>query len=420
MTDFNLFGIDSDILKMAEKAERTVKPRFTAIEKTESFNQMKVLAAFRDNKISAAHFMGTSGYGYDDLGRDSLDKVFAQSFGAEAALVRHNIVSGTHAIAVMLFSVLRPGDTLVSIAGSPYDTLKGVISGKKGSLSDFGINYREVPLKNNKPDYKAIERAIDNKVAAVLVSRSKGYDWRQSLTVEEINALCEFVKGINPRIITLADNCYGEFVEEEEPKADLFAGSLIKNPGGGIAPSGGYIAGKEEYVKLAADRLTAPGIGLECGANLGIIKDLYMGFFMAPHTVAQALKCGIFCGALMQEMGYEICPSIEDPRTDIIQAVKLKDPEKIIAFCRGLQSASPIDSHVSPQPWAMPGYDSDVIMAAGTFTQGASIEISADAPIRPPYVLYMQGGLTYESGKISIMAAAQRVLEQEHKKGIRK
>ncbi len=413
-TALETFDIDSKVLAVASEIEPGLAPIFSDIEKKEAENQAKVLAAFRKHKISAAHFTATSGYGYDDLGRDTLDLVFADTFGTEAALVRPHFISGTHTLTVMLFSVLRPGDVLLSVTGDPYDTLIDVICGDEGgTLKEFGVGYGKVELKDDTFDYPAIEKALENeKVRAVFVTRSKGYAWRESFSVSEMEKLAAFVREKRRDVLVLVDNCYGEFVDTKEPAfADLFAGSLIKNPGGGIAPSGGYIAGKAEYVRLAADRLTAPGLGPHGGANFGVMKDLYLGFFLAPHVVAQAIKCAVFCGALMEKLGFEVCPKAGDARNDIIQAIRFGSPERVIAFCRGLQAASPIDSFVTPEPWAMPGYQNEVIMAAGAFTQGSSIEISADGPIRPPYVAYMQGGLTYESGKLAVMHAASAVIQ---------
>jgi len=410
------FGIDARVQSASTAIEADIRPLFAEIEKREAENQAKVLSAFRKHKISSAHFNPTTGYGYDDLGRDTLDRVYADVFGTEAALVRPHFISGTHTLTVMLFAVLRPGDVLLSVTGDPYDTLTDVICGDTGgSLKEFGIGYEKVDLENDTFDFPAIEKALANeKIRAVFVTRSKGYAWRESFSVSDMERLAAFVRERRNDVLILVDNCYGEFVGTEEPAfADLFAGSLIKNPGGGIAPSGGYIAGKEEYVRLAADRLTAPGLGLEGGANFGVMKDLYLGFFMAPHVVAQAVKCAVFCGALMEKLGYEVCPRPADVRNDIIQAIRFGNAARVIAFCRGLQAASPIDSFVSPEPWAMPGYQNEVIMAAGAFTQGSSIEISADGPIRPPYVAYMQGGLTYESGKLAVMHAASAVLKTE-------
>lgn len=410
------FGIDPHVRTICGEVEAEIRPLFDSVEKREAENQAKVLTAFRKHKISSAHFNPTSGYGYDDLGRDTLDAVFADVFGTEAALVRPHFISGTHTLTVMLFAVLRPGDVLLSVTGDPYDTLTDVICGDEGgSLKEFGIGYDKVDLKEDTFDWERIAAALENKkVRAVFVTRSKGYAWRESFSVPEMEKLAAFVRERRNDVLILVDNCYGEFVGTEEPAfADLFAGSLIKNPGGGLAPSGGYIAGKADCVRLAADRLTAPGLGLEGGANFGVMKELYMGFFMAPHVVAQAVKCAVFCGALMEKLGYEVCPRPADVRNDIIQAIRFGAPERVIAFCRGLQAASPVDAFVTPEPWAMPGYPDEVIMAAGAFTQGSSIEISADGPIRPPYVAYMQGGLTYESGKLAVMRAASEVLKTE-------
>lgn len=416
--NMNIFHFSDKIIKIAEEAEKMISDKFTAIDETAFYNQMKVQKAFSDNRISTAHFNPTSGYGYDDEGRDSLDKVYADVFSCETALVRPNIISGTHALAVMLFSVLRPGDKLLSVTGSPYDTLTDVISGKNiGSLADFGINFEKIDLKDGHPDLLSIKKALaDNTVKAVLIQRSKGYDLRPSLTIADIKELCIYIREVKSDTIILVDNCYGEFVETCEPVfvgADLMAGSLIKNPGGGLAPTGGYLAGKKDLIILAAHRLTAPGIGLDCGCNYGMIKQMYQGFYMAPHIVAQSLKTALFCAAAAKLLGYEISPDTEDTRSDIIQAIKFGNPESIIAFCRGIQKGSPVDSHVSPIPWAMPGYSDEVIMAAGAFNQGSSIEISADAPMREPYVIYMQGGLTYESGKLAVMFAFENVLSLE-------
>lgn len=415
---FAKLGISKALLSLANEAEDKITPYFEITDNIAYHNQLKVLSAFHEHRVSDAHFAPSSGYGYDDLGRDTLDRVYAHAFGCEAALVRHNMVSGTHALAVMLFGVLRPGDTLISVTGKPYDTLESIIgiNDGSGSLKDFGVSYKEVALKSDKPDYEEIKKVIENtpRAKAILIQRSKGYDWRPSFTVLEISRLCKFIKSINPNIITLVDNCYGEFVEKEEPVAagaDLMAGSLIKNPGGGLAQSGGYVAGKENLVHLAANRLIAPGIGMECGANLGTAKSMYQGFFMAPHIVAQSIKTAVFCAAVLENLGYEVSPKLSDKRTDIIQAIKFGDPNLVIAFCKGLQRGSPIDSFVTPEPFKMPGYTSAVIMAAGAFTQGASIEVSADGPIRPPYIAYLQGGLTYESGKIAVLTAIQSVLK---------
>lgn len=411
------FGVSQRLIGIVEEAEKSASLQFERIDKNAEYLQAKVLAAFADNRISEAHFASTSGYGYGDLGRDALDSVYAQVFGCESALVRHNIVSGTHAISTALFGVLRPGDTLVSVTGKPYDTLTKVIGidGRtgEGSLADFGVAYCQVDLSDDGTiDYAAIKSAVDTSTKAVLIQRSKGYEWRKTLSVQQINEAIAFVKGLNENIVCIVDNCYGEFVEGSEPAADLVVGSLIKNPGGGLAQSGGYIAGLSKYVELAANRLTSVGVGSEAGASLGQNKNMFQGLFMAPHTVAQALKAACLCGAVFERLGFEVCPSLDDVRSDIIQAIKFGSRELLIAFCCGIQQGAPVDSYAVPQPWDMPGYSDQVIMAAGTFVQGASIELSADAPIREPYIAYMQGALTYESAKIGIMAAAQRVLDK--------
>lgn len=407
------FGIDDNIIRLTEEAEQSASLQFARIEENALLGQAKVLRAFADNRVSEAHFAPTSGYGYDDLGRDTLDAVYAQVFGCEDALVRHNIISGTHAISTALFAVLRPGDVLLAATGKPYDTLEEVIGigGKTGdgSLADFGVEYRQLELKENRIDLEALAEAVDDGVKAVIFQRSKGYAWRPTLRVSEIDEAISLVKQKNPEIVCIVDNCYGEFVESTEPAADLLIGSLIKNPGGGLAQTGGYIAGKKRYVELAAYRLTSVGIGKEAGASLGQNKNMFQGFFMAPHTVAQALKAACLCGAVFERLGFDVSPGTQEHRGDIIQAVKFENRDLLIAFCQGIQKGAPVDSFVNPEPWDMPGYSDQVIMAAGAFVQGASIELSADGPIREPYIGYMQGALTYESARLGIMTAAQRV-----------
>ncbi len=419
MNIYENFGISRELAELAEKIQKKVNPLFEGIEKIEEENQLRVLEGFKKNRVSDVHFSPTSGYGYDDTGRDTLDRVYADVFGCEAAYVRQNIVSGTHAIASMIFAVLCPGDILLSATGKPYDTLCSVIGiqgNARRTFADIGIGYRQVELDKGTLDIPAILAALDDKyIKGVLLQRSRGYDWRPAINVSKIREVCAEIKAKRPDVIIMVDNCYGEFTEVREPVscgADVMAGSLIKNPGGGLAPSGGYIAGRADIVQLCADRITAPGIGLECGASLVPPKSFYQGFFMAPHIVAESIKAAIFCGALFEELGYETSPSPDCMRTDIIQAVRLGTAEKVIAFCRGVQSASPVDAFVSPTPSPMPGYTSEVIMAAGTFVQGASIEVSADAPIRPPYIAYMQGGLTYKSAKAAILSAAQMVIKE--------
>ena len=413
------FGISDKTLKLVSEAEESIKEQFKHIENICEINQLRVMKAFADNRVSDSHFVATTGYGYDDLGRDTLDRVYADIMGAEDALVRHNFISGTHTISTALFAVLRPNDILVSITGKPYDTLEEVIGiqgeAGNGSLKDFGVKYVQIDLKHDgTPDLEQIKFTLTHmNVKAVTIQRSKGYGWRPTYSAKDIGALIEFVKEISPETICIVDNCYGEFVETEEPTAygaDLIAGSLIKNPGGGLAPTGGYIAGKQKYVELCAYRLTSVGIGKEAGASLGFNRQMYQGLFMAPHVVSQALKAAVLCSAVFEKLGFEVDPKPNEIRHDIIQSIKFGDPDKVTAFCQGIQKGAPVDSFVTPEPWDMPGYSSQVIMAAGAFVQGASIELSADAPIKPPY---MQGGLTYESAKLGIMVAADKMLRKE-------
>lgn len=416
------FGISDKTLKLVSEAEESIKEQFKHIENICEINQLRVMKAFADNRVSDSHFVATTGYGYDDLGRDTLDRVYADIMGAEDTLVRHNFISGTHTISTALFAVLRPNDILVSITGKPYDTLEEVIGiqgeAGNGSLKDFGVKYVQIDLKHDgTPDLEQIKFTLTHmNVKAVTIQRSKGYGWRPTYSAKDIGALIEFVKEISPETICIVDNCYGEFVETEEPTAygaDLIAGSLIKNPGGGLAPTGGYIAGKQKYVELCAYRLTSVGIGKEAGASLGFNRQMYQGLFMAPHVVSQALKAAVLCSAVFEKLGFEVDPKPNEIRHDIIQSIKFGDPNKVTAFCQGIQKGAPVDSFVTPEPWDMPGYSSQVIMAAGAFVQGASIELSADAPIKPPYIAYMQGGLTYESAKLGIMVAADKMLRKE-------
>ena len=409
------YGISQQIIDLAARAEEKCALQLKKTDEIAEFNGIKILKSFKNHNISAEHLGSTTGYGYDDIGRDTLDKVYADAFGAEDAIVRHSFVNGTHAIATCLFAVLRPGDTLVAATGKPYDTLEEVIGirDQKGSLKEFGVNYRQVDLVNSEVDFDGLRAAIDDTCKAVAIQRSKGYAWRESLSVEKIGEIISFVKSIRKDIICIVDNCYGEFVETIEPTqvgADMIVGSLIKNPGGGLAQSGGYIAGTKECIELASYAMTCPGIGRECGSTLGNNALMYQGFFMAPHTVAQSIKASIFCSALLGELGYDVMPKFDANRTDIITAVILGCPDKLIKFCQGIQKGAPIDSFVLPMPWDMPGYESQVIMAAGAFTQGSSIEISADGPLKEPYIAYYQGGLTYESAKVAIMVGAQNIL----------
>ncbi len=416
------FGISDKAIELYRIAEEELSERFKEIEAIASYNQLKVLKAFQNNRISYAHFGETTGYGYDDMGRDALDKVYAEILGAEDAMVRHNIVSGTQAISACLFGILRPGDILASVVGGPYDTMEEVIGIRNGefpnsgSLRDFGIKYRQVDLIDGTfVDYKGIEKLVtENKIKAVLIQRSRGYDWRDSLTVGEIGGIVETVKSISPDTICIVDNCYGIFVEKQEPTelgADLIVGSLIKNAGGSLALSGGYIAGTEECVRKVAYRLTAPGLGKHVGASLGMNRNMYQGLFMAPHVVAESIKTAVLCASMFSKLGFDVCPDVDSSRSDIIQAVKLETAENVIKFCQAIQKGSPIDSYVTPEPWDMPGYEAQVIMAAGAFVQGASIELSADAPIEPPYIAYMQGGVIYDSAKIGIIKAADEFID---------
>lgn len=414
--DFTL-QISERVSTLARQAEEGLGPQFARIDAIAQANSRRVLAAFQKHRVAEAYFAGTTGYGYDDLGRDKLDEIYAGLFGTEDALVRLQFVNGTHAIACALFGALKAGDVLVSAVGAPYDTLLGVVGAVDkghGSLKDYGVEYRQVELVDDAPDRAGLAEAVaDPRVKAVLIQRSRGYATRASLSVDEIGDLCAIVRKNNPNAAILVDNCYGEFVEEREPThvgADLVVGSLIKNPGGGLAPTGAYIAGRRELVEGAAMRLTCPGIGRECGATLGNNRLLYQGLFLAPHTVAQAVKTAVFAARLMELLGYEADPKSDAERHDIIQMLHLKNPEAVKRFCRGIQSGAPVDSYVTPEPWDMPGYDCPVIMAAGAFIQGASIELSADAPMREPYTVYLQGGLTYESGKTGVMLAAEELL----------
>ena len=413
----NTLQISERVRELGRQAEQGLESQFARIDAIAQTNTQRVLAAFQKHRVAEGYFAGTTGYGYDDLGRDKLDEIYADLFGTEDALVRLQFVNGTHAIACALFGALKAGDVLVSAVGAPYDTLLGVVGAVDkghGSLKDYGVEYRQVELKNNAPDPDGLAEAVRGpRVKAVLIQRSKGYATRASLSVDEIGKLCAVVRENNPNAAILVDNCYGEFVEEKEPThvgADLVVGSLIKNPGGGLAPTGAYIAGRHDLVEGAAMRLTCPGIGKECGATLGSNRLLYQGLFMAPHTVAQALKTAVFAAKLMENLGYETEPKSDVVRHDIIQMIHLGSPDGVKRFCKGIQSGAPVDSYVTPEPWDMPGYDCPVIMAAGAFIQGASIELSADAPMREPYTVYLQGGLTYESGKNGILLAAEELL----------
>lgn len=411
--------IKPQVYEMALRAEKRCRDRFMRIDAVAEKNTVRIMEAFQENRVSDSCFAGTTGYGYDDLGRETLDKIYAQIFGAEAALVRIHFVNGTHALTAAMFALVKPGDTILAVTGTPYDTLRsaiGISGDCHGSLKFYGVNYAQVELAaDGGPNLEAIREAASEKsVTAVMIQRSRGYGERKALTVKEISEICAAVKAVNPGASIMVDNCYGEFTDVIEPThvgADIVAGSLIKNPGGGIAPTGGYIAGRETLVDRAAMRLTTPGIGGECGSTLGNNRLLFQGLFMAPHIVAQALKTAVFCAAMMEEMGIESSPRVDDERSDIIQMIKLGSADNMKRFCLGIQAGAPVDSFVTPEPWPMPGYDCPVIMAAGAFVQGSSIELSADGPMREPYIAYMQGGLTYESGKLGIMMAVSAMLD---------
>jgi cystathionine beta-lyase family protein involved in aluminum resistance len=410
-------GIKEDVLNFADRIEEKLKERFEKIDETAEYNQCKVIRGMQKNRVSDVHFSATTGYGYNDLGRDALEEVYASVFQTEAALVRPQITCGTHALNVALAANLRPGDELLSPVGKPYDTLEEVIGIRpsRGSLAEYGITYRQVDLlPNGDFDYEEIRKAIHDKTRLITIQRSKGYATRPTLSVKRIGELIAFVKKIKPDVICMVDNCYGEFVEKTEPSevgADMIVGSLIKNPGGGLAPIGGYIAGTRECIENAAYRLTSPGLGKEVGATLGINQQLFQGFFMAPQVVAGALKGAIYAANLYERLGFKAVPNSTESRHDIIQAVELNSKEGLIAFCKGIQSAAPVDSFVTPEPWDMPGYDSKVIMAAGAFVQGSSIELSADGPIKPPFAVYFQGGLTWYHAKLGILMSIQKLAE---------
>ena len=419
---YERFKIDADVEAYGEQVLTGLKERFEKIDDVAEYNQLKVISAMQECKVSEACFQMTSGYGYNDLGRDTLEKVYAKIFHAEDALVRPQITCGTHALHIALSANLRPGDELLSPVGKPYDTLEEIIGIRpsRGSLAEYGVTYRQVDLlpedeNGNIFDYEGIKNAINERTKLVTIQRSKGYQTRPTLSVERIEKLISFVKSIKPDVICMVDNCYGEFVETAEPTevgADLCVGSLIKNPGGGLAPIGGYIVGKKEYVENASFRLTSPGLGKEVGASLGVIQSFYQGLFLAPTVTASALKGAIFAANLYEGLGYPVVPNGRESRHDIIQAVELGTPEAVIAFCQGIQAAAPVDSFVTPEPWDMPGYDSEVIMAAGAFVSGSSIELSADAPIEPPYAVYFQGGLTWPHAKLGILMTLQFLKEK--------
>ena len=412
---YNEFGIKEDIIELSKKVEKDLVPIFKNVEEVEEYNSLKVLSAFQKYNLSEMHFNGTTGYGYGDIGRDTIENIFAEIFKAEDSLVRTQFISGTHAISTLLFGILRPNDTLISISGKPYDTLDEVIGivENKSSLQSYGVKYEQIELVNDDFDYNAIEERVKKgNIKLIEIQRSRGYSTRKTIDLEKLEKVIRLIKDIDKNVIIMIDNCYCEFVTKKEPievGADVVVGSLIKNLGGGIAPNGGYIAGKKDIVELAAERLTAPGLGKEVGPSLGINKQILEGLFFAPQVVASSLKTAIFASKMLEELGYNVEPKFNDKRADIVQTIEFNDKEKLIKFCQGIQAASPVDSNSVPMPWDMPGYTDQVIMAAGAFTQGSSIELSCDGPIRPPYIAFLQGGLTYGYGKLGILKAISRL-----------
>lgn len=418
------FSIDERLIDLVEGCEADIQGKFGELDDIMAYNQYKILSAFQENRISDMHFGWNTGYGYDDPGRDAVERVYARIFGTDAALVRPTIVNGTHALAVTLMGILRPGDELIYCTGGPYDTLEEVIGIRgegKGSLKEFNVNYKQVDLLDGgKIDLEKVKATIGPDTKMVCIQRATGYSWRKAITLDQIKELTAMVHKIDPNIICMADNCYGEFLDYEEPTnvgIDVLAGSLIKNPGGGLALSGGYVCGRKDLIEKISYRMTCPGIGGECGLTFGQTRAILQGLFTSPKVVNGALKGALLCGKVFKELGYEVCPEIDDKRSDIIQAVKLCSPEAVVAFCEGIQAAAPVDSFVTPEPWDMPGYESKVVMAAGAFVQGSSIELSSDAPIREPYNVYFQGGLTYEHSKLGVLMALNRLLEKELLKG---
>lgn len=415
---YDSLGLSKELVNLADEVVKDLNDRFLEIDKIAEYNQLKVLSAMQKCRLSDSHFTHTTGYGYNDFGRDTLEEVYASVFNTEAALVRPQIISGTHALTLALSGNLRPGDEILAPAGKLYDTLQGVIgiNPTRGSLFEYGITYSQVDLLEDFTfDYDGIKKAINSRTKLISIQKSKGYDWRPTFSNASIKELIAFIRSVKEDLIIMVDNCYGEFVEYNEPSdlgADLVVGSLIKNPGGGIAPTGGYIAGKEEYIENAAARLTAPGLGREVGASHGITHSMMQGLFLAPNVVANAHKTALFAARLYEKLGFDVIPSSNEIRYDIIQAINMSSEANVVAFCKGIQAAAPVDSHVTPVPWDMPGYDAPVIMAAGAFIQGSSIELSADAPIKPPYTVYFQGGLTFHHGKFGIMKSLQSLIDE--------
>lgn len=409
----NFYGLDNETFELSEEVMKEIKDRFEEIKEVREYNQYKVLKAMQEANLSDNHFNWTTGYGYNDIGREKIEEIYAKVFNAEDAIVRPIIVNGTHALSLCLQGLVRPGDEILSVTGAPYDTLQGTIGirEEKGCLKEFGVTYDQVDfLENGNVDLEGIKAKLKDETKLVMIQRSKGYSWRKSLTIPDIKEIIDTVRSVKPEVIIMVDNCYGEFIETQEPTdvgADIMAGSLIKNPGGGLALTGGYIVGRSDLVELISYRLTSPGIGKECGLTFGTSRTVLQGFFMAPYVVSQAVMGAIYCARMFEKMGYEVLPKYDDPRSDIIQIVRLKNADEVVAFCQGVQAAAPVDSYVKPVPWAMPGYDDEVIMAAGAFIQGSSIELSADAPIRPPYNVYFQGGLTFDHSKMGTLKAIE-------------
>ncbi|WP_270940286.1 aminotransferase class I/II-fold pyridoxal phosphate-dependent enzyme [Romboutsia lituseburensis] len=409
----NFYGLDNETFELSEEVMKEIKDRFEEIKEVREYNQYKVLKAMQEANLSDNHFNWTTGYGYNDIGREKIEEIYAKVFNAEDAIVRPIIVNGTHALSLCLQGLVRPGDEILSVTGAPYDTLQGTIGirEEKGCLKEFGVTYDQVDfLENGNVDLEGIKAKLKDETKLVMIQRSKGYSWRKSLTIPDIKEIIDTVRSAKPEVIIMVDNCYGEFIETQEPTdvgADIMAGSLIKNPGGGLALTGGYIVGRSDLVELISYRLTSPGIGKECGLTFGTSRTVLQGFFMAPYVVSQAVMGAIYCARMFEKMGYEVLPKYDDPRSDIIQIVRLKNADEVVAFCQGVQAAAPVDSYVKPVPWAMPGYEDEVIMAAGAFIQGSSIELSADAPIRPPYNVYFQGGLTFDHSKMGTLKAIE-------------
>ena len=409
------YGLDDETFELSNEVMEDIKEQFDKIKEIREYNQYKVLRAMQRANLSDNHFNWTTGYGYNDIGREKIEEIYADVFGAEDALVRPIIVNGTHALSLCIQGIVRPGDEILSITEKPYDTLQGVIGirEEKGSLKEFGVTYQDVDfLPDGNIDLETVKKKINERTKLVMIQRCKGYSWRKSLSIDDIKEAIEVVKSVNKDLIVMVDNCYGEFLDTKEPTevgADIMAGSLIKNPGGGLALTGGYIAGRKDLVEMISYRLTTPGIGKECGLTFGTTRNVLQGFFMAPYITSQAVMGAIYCARMFEKLGYEVLPKYNDLRSDIIQVVRLKNAEEVIAFCQGVQAAAPVDSYVKPEPWAMPGYEDEVIMAAGAFIQGSSIELSADAPIRPPYNVYFQGGLTFDHSKMGTLKAVEYI-----------